>query len=122
MSFVDDLLAVQHEDTTAEQIRHRFVNLQERATLEAALSGRRTTESDRDSLRLGRLELDRRQKRAEADVEAVALRIRELNDRLYGSGISSPREAREIQEEVDRLLPRQDDLEERVLEIGRAHV
>ena len=117
MSLVDDLLAVQHEDTTADQIRHRLVNLQERTTLEAALSGRRTTESDRDSLRLGRLELDRRQKRAEAEVEAVALRIRELNDRLYGSGISSPREAREIQEEVDRLLPRQDDLEERVLEI-----
>ena len=55
MSLVDDLLAVQHEDTTAEQSRHRLVKLQERATLEAALSGRRTTESDRDSLRLGRL-------------------------------------------------------------------
>ena len=72
MSLVDDLLAVQHEDTTAEQIRHRLVNLQERATLEAALSGRRTTESDRDSLRLGRLELDRRQKRAEAVQSAIS--------------------------------------------------
>ena len=114
---VDDLLAVQHEDTTADQIRHRLANLPERVTLEAALGERRTTESDRDVLRLERLELDRRQKRAEADVEAVASRIQDLDDRLYGSGINSPREAREIQEEVERLKPRQEDLEERVLEI-----
>ncbi|MDG2907460.1 MAG: hypothetical protein P6D49_04075 [Acidimicrobiales bacterium] len=114
---MDDLLAVQHEDTTADQIRHRLANLPERVTLETALGERRTNESDRDVLRLERLELDRRQKRAEADVEAVASRIQELDDRLYGSGISSPREAREIQEEVERLKPRQEDLEERVLEV-----
>ena len=117
MSVVDDLLAVQHEDTTADQIRHRLANLPERATLEAALAEREATESGRDALRLERLELDRRQKRAEADVEAVLTRIQELNERLYGSGISSPKEAREIQEEIDRLKPRQDDLEERVLEV-----
>ncbi len=117
MSAVDDLLAVQQEDTTTDQIRHRLANLPERATLEAVLAERESTESDRDALRLERLELDRRQKRVEADVEAVVSRIQELNDRLYGSGISSPREAREIQEEVDRLKPRQDNLEERVLEV-----
>ncbi|MBC8364012.1 MAG: hypothetical protein H8E59_03305 [Actinobacteria bacterium] len=114
---MDDLLAVQQEDTTTDQIRHRLANLPERATLEAVLAERESTESDRDALRLERLELDRRQKRVEADVEAVVSRIQELNDRLYGSGISSPREAREIQEEVDRLKPRQDNLEERVLEV-----
>ena len=114
---VDDLITVQHEDTTADQIRHRLVNLPERAALEAALGERRTTESERDALRLERLELDRRQKRAEDNVEAVATRIRELNERLYGSGISSPREAREIQEEIDRLALRQDELEERLLEV-----
>jgi len=117
MSAVDDLLAVQDEDTTADQIRHRLAHLPERATFEAALAERHSIDADREGVRLERLELDRRQKRAEADVEAVVTRMQELNRRLYDSGISSPREAREIQQEVDRLTPRQDDLEERVLEI-----
>jgi len=117
MTAVDELFAVQDEDTAAEQIRHRLANLSEKAALEGARGTRGATESQLETTRLERLELDRRQKRAEADVDAVVARVDELNNRLYGSGITSPKEAREVQEEVDRLRPRQDELEERLLEV-----
>ncbi len=121
MTAVDELFAVQDEDTAAEQIRHRLANLPEKAALEAARGARGATESQLETTRLERLELDRRQKRAEADVDAVVARVDELNNRLYGSGITSPKEAREVQEEVDRLRPRQDELEERLRSAGVDH-
>ncbi len=114
---VEDLFAVQDGDTEIEQIHRRLSNLSERLLADKVRTERAAVERERDSRRLERLELDRRQKRAEADVEAVSVRIGELEARLYGSGISSPREAREIQVEAERLKPRQDELEERLLEV-----
>jgi len=113
---MDALFAVQDEDVIRGQVEHRRANLAERATLTAAEAARAATSAEVDRIGLERLEHARLQKRYEGEVAAVEARLAELDGKLYGGAITSPKEATSLQGEMGHLKKRQDDLEGQVLE------
>ncbi len=113
---MDALFAVQDEDVTRGQLEHRRANLAERATLNAAEAARAATSAEVERIGLERLEHARLQKRYEGEVAAVEARLVELDGKLYGGAITSPKEATSLQDEMGHLKKRQDDLEGQVLE------
>ena len=114
---MEGLFAVQAEDVLKGQLDHRRANLPERSALAAAEAVRTAIEAEVEGLDLERLDHARRQNRYEGDVAAVEARLAELYEKLYGGGITSPKEATSLQDEMGHLRRRQDDLEGQVLEI-----
>jgi len=114
---MEALFAIQAEDVVRGQLEHRRVNLPERTAVAAAETERASTTTQVQTLDLERLDYARRQHRYEGEVSAVEVRVAELNEKLYSGGITSPKEAASLQDEINHLLKRQDDLEGRVLEI-----
>ena len=115
MSDLSALLALQHLDTAADQLRHRRATLPERtllAGIDAELSrlraelGEAATEKDR---------LGAEQERLEAEVAQSEDKRRGLERRL--SSTSVPREAQAMSDEIDGLQARQRGLEDQLLEI-----
>jgi len=111
------LFAVQAEDVLKGQLEHRRANLPERTVLTAAEVARAETAAEAEGLGLERLEHLQRQNRYEGEVAAVESRLAELNEKLYSGGITSPKEATSLQDEMGHLRRRQDGLEGQVLEV-----
>ena len=120
MTFVDALFAVQDEDVLDGQLQHRFEKLPERACLADARANRAATAAENGELDLRRLDMLQRQHRIEGEVTAVEGRIVELDGKLYGSAITTAREASTLQEEIGHLRRRQDALESDILELMEA--
>ncbi|MDG2428660.1 MAG: hypothetical protein P8M16_09585 [Acidimicrobiales bacterium] len=114
---MDALFAVQDEDVIRSQLEHRRAHLPESAAVLAAETARVVTTTEFDRLGLERLDHIRRQHRYEGEVAAVETRLAELDGKLYGGAITSPKEATSLQDEMGRLRQRQDDLEGQVLEV-----
>jgi len=114
---VDALFAVQDEDVARGQLEHRQSHLPERTALDEAEATRQDTVTEVERIGLERLDHSRRQKRYEGEVVAVEARLADLDGKLYGGAITSPKEATSLQDEMIRLRKRQDDLEGQVLEI-----
>ena len=117
MVVVDALFAVQDEDVAQGQLEHRRSHLPERTALDEAEVARQATVTEVERIGLERLDHARRQKRYEGEVVAVESRLADLDGKLYGGAITSPKEATSIQDEMVHLRKRQDDLEGQVLEI-----
>ncbi len=117
MVVVDALFAVQDEDVARGQLEHRRSHLPERTALDEAEAARQATVTDVERIGLERLDHARRQKRYEGEVVAVEARLADLDGKLYGGAITSPKEATSLQDEMVHLRKRQDDLEGQVLEI-----
>jgi predicted nucleic acid-binding Zn-ribbon protein len=117
MSAMEDLFALQDEDVLTGQLKYRKARLPEADALVAAESARVQISSEVEDLRIERLDHARRQNRFEGEVAAVEARLAELDQRLYGSAITSPKEATTLQNEIASLRRRQNDLEGQVLEI-----
>jgi len=120
LSPAEALFCVQNEDTVLGQLHHRHEHLPERAELAALVARATELTAERDTRQIERLDLTRRQQRYEQEVAAVEARIAELDGKLYGGLITSPKEASSLQEEIGHLGSRQGDLEEQVLEIMEA--
>lgn len=114
---MDALFAVQDEDVIWGQLEHRRSHLPERDALADAEAARADTATRIERLGLERLDHARRQHRYEGEVAAVEARLVELDGKLYGGAITSPKEASRLQAEIGHLRKRQDDLEGQVLEI-----
>jgi len=114
---VDALFAVQDEDVAQGQLEHRRSHLPERTALDEAEVARQATVTEVERIGLERLDHARRQKRYEGEVVAVEARLADLDGKLYGGAITSPKEATSLQDEMGHLRKRQDDLEGQVLEI-----
>ena len=114
---MDALFAVQDEDVARGQLEHRRSHLPERTALDEAEVARQATVTEVGRIGLERLDHARRQKRYEGEVVAVEARLADLDGKLYGGAITSPKEATSLQDEMIRLRKRQDDLEGQVLEI-----
>jgi len=114
---MDALFVVQDEDVIQSQLQHRRAHLPESAAVVAAEAARVVTATELERLGLERLDHVRRQHRYEGEVAAVEIRLAELDGKLYGGAITSPKEATSLQDEMGRLRKRQDDLEGQVLEI-----
>ena len=120
MTSVDALFAVQDEDVLSGQLQHRFEQLPERARLVDARANQTATAAENEELDLKRLDMLQRQHRIEGEVTAIETRLSELDGKLYGGAITTAREASTLQEEIEHLRRRQDDLESDVLELMEA--
>ena len=117
MVVVDALFAVQEADVIRGQLEHRRSHLPERTALGEAEAARQVTANEVERIGLERLDHARRQQRYEGEVVAVEARLADLDGKLYGGAITSPKEATSLQGEMGQLRKRQDDLEGQVLEI-----
>ena len=120
MTSVDALFAVQDEDVLSGQLQHRFEQLPERARLADARTNQAATAAENGELDLERLDMLQRQHRIEGEVTAIETRLAELDGKLYGGAITTARGASTLQEEIEHLRRRQDDLESDVLELMEA--
>jgi hypothetical protein len=116
MTAFDDLLAAQELDTAIDQLRHRLDALPERdrqakahATLDALAVRRADAEARRDEVR-------REQRRHEDEVSSIEEKVAKVDAQLYGSGITSPKEAEAFQADLESLKRRQRNLEDLVIE------
>ena len=116
MSDFEDLLALQELDTTIDQLRHRLESLPERgeqARIERELEVLAVTtaavEERREVVR-------REQKRHEDEVATIEAKVDHVRHQLYDSGITSAKEAADLQADLDSLVRRQRDLEDLVIE------
>ncbi|MEC8872701.1 MAG: hypothetical protein VX889_01220 [Actinomycetota bacterium] len=119
MTAMDALFAVQDEDIIRGQLDYRRTHLSERQDVVTAEVERDETTTAIAGLELERLEHSRRQNRLEGEVAAIEARLAELEKKLYGSAITSAREATSLQDEIGHLRRRQDD-PDGVREVARA--
>ncbi|HIE67860.1 MAG: hypothetical protein ABGY22_04015 [Acidimicrobiales bacterium] len=114
---MEDLFALQDEDVLRGQLEYRRARLPEADAVLAAETVRVQMSAEVGDLQIQRLDHARRQNRFEGEVAAIEVRLGELDQRLYGSAITSPKEATALQNEIGSLRRRQDDLEGQILEI-----
>lgn len=111
------LLDLQAVDTVVAQRTHRRRTLPELAVIEAATARLAGLGDDVIRAQTAIGDLDREQKRLEADVEQVRARSARDEARLTSGQFSNPKELQGLQQEVQSLARRQGDLEEQVLEV-----
>jgi predicted nucleic acid-binding Zn-ribbon protein len=109
------LLALAAEDVVLAQLAHRRRTLPELAAVEAAQEAQRTLSDDVVRAETEVRDLDREQKRLEADVETV--RAREARDQARIDAGATAKEITGLQHELESLKRRQSDLEDQVLEL-----
>ena len=117
MTAMEDLFALQDEDVLRGQLEYRRARLPEADAVLAAETVRVQMSAEVGDLQIQRLDHARRQNRFEGEVASIEVRLGELDQRLYGSAITSPKEATALQNEIGSLRRRQDDLEGQILEI-----
>ena len=117
MTAMEDLFALQDEDVLRGQLEYRRARLPEADAVLAAEAVRVQMSAEVGDLQIQRLDHARRQNRFEGEVASIEVRLGELDQRLYGSAITSPKEATALQNEIGSLRRRQDDLEGQILEI-----
>jgi uncharacterized protein len=110
------LLALAAEDVALSQLAHRRRTLPENAAVTAAEEAQRVSSGDVVRAETEVRDLDREQKRLEADVETVRQRAARDRQRL-DNGSASPKEMTGLQHELESLARRQGDLEDQVLEL-----
>ncbi|HEY6532814.1 MAG TPA: C4-type zinc ribbon domain-containing protein [Acidimicrobiales bacterium] len=117
MSDLDDLLALQANDTTADQLRHRRETLPQRSRLVELVQERAAVEAGVVDPRARRDELAREQLKLEDEIGRIESKRVQVDKQLYGEGLTSPKEAQALQADLESLKRRQDFLEEQVLEL-----
>ena len=114
------LLSVQDHDTRIDQLRHRLDTLPERAALATRQQGRKRIDDQRETLQMRQLELRRKLKRNEDELDALEDRAKREHDRLYSGEVTGTRELLTLQEEVDGLRSRCSGMESDALELMEA--
>ncbi len=109
------LLALADEDVALTQLAHRRRTLPEVAAVEAAVEAERGFAEAEVRAGTEVSDLDREQKRLEADVDTVRQRAARDQSRI-DSGAATPKEITSLQSELQSLARRQSDLEDQVLE------
>ncbi len=120
MSGFDELLRLQDHDIVIDQITHRQASLPERPALAAARAAVADIDGRIATTRARRDELARDEKRLADEVAIVEAKATDVNDKLYGGTITSPKELQAFQEDYDSLKRRQNELEEHEIEIMEA--
>jgi uncharacterized protein len=110
------LLDLQAADTALAQLAHRRETLPELATISAADARLVELTGDLVRAQTAVTDLDREQRRMEADVDQVRLRSDRDQQRMR-SGAMPAKELESLQHEVQTLARRQSDLEDGVLEL-----
>jgi hypothetical protein len=111
------LLDLQAADLALDQLANRRSNLPEIAELEALAAEHMKIRDAEVTVTTEIADLEREQRRADADVEQVRQRKDRDKRRLDTGQVSSPKELENLQSEIASLERRQDVLEEAELEI-----
>ena len=117
MSDLERLLELQENDTATDRARHRRATLPELAAiaeLDATESNLRTSIAGPTEERAA---LAREQKRLEDEVATLSAKIAKVSHRLYDEGLTSPKEAQDLQADLDSLQRHQRTLEDQILEL-----
>jgi uncharacterized protein len=117
VSGFDELLRLQDHDIVIDQITHRQATLPERPALTAAIAAVADIDARIATTRARRDELARDEKRLADEVATVETKATDVNDKLYGGTITSPKELQAFQEDYDSLKRRQRELEDHEIEI-----
>jgi len=111
------LLSLQEHDTHIDQLQHRRATLPERTDLAEAEKSLAELEAEANGIQ-GKLDaVGRDQKRREDEVASVEAKIVEINDTMYGGGVTSPRELQTMQEEIESLRRRNATIEDEIIEL-----
>ncbi len=111
------LFRVQELETTVQQLDHRLTNLPEQVELDRARSAVQTNQTGVDDAEARRYEFARSQARKEEDLAAVEARIADQDAKVYGGGVTGPRELQALQDEIAGLRVRAATVEDEILEV-----
>lgn len=111
------LLDVCELDSRALQLRHRRAHLPQAAVVAELQASKKTTDDAVRDARVTRDDLERVQKKADADVEAVKTRRRRDQERMDSGAISSAKDLERMQHELTTLDRRISVLEDEELEV-----
>ncbi|MCP5026610.1 MAG: hypothetical protein GY929_10030 [Actinomycetia bacterium] len=111
------LFRIQELETIVHQLDHRLTHLPEQAELDRAGAAAQANQAGVDDAEARRYELARNQKRQEDDLAAVEGRIAALDAKVYGGGITSPRELQALQDEIAGLRDRASAVEDEILAV-----
>ncbi|MEU0267540.1 C4-type zinc ribbon domain-containing protein [Nocardioides sp. NPDC006303] len=111
------LLDVCELDSRALQLRHRRAHLPQTAVVAELQASKKTTDDAVRDARITRDDLERVQKKADADVEAVKTRRRRDQERMDSGAISSAKDLERMQHELATLDRRISVLEDEELEV-----
>ncbi|MEU0316540.1 C4-type zinc ribbon domain-containing protein [Nocardioides sp. NPDC006273] len=111
------LLDVCELDSRALQLRHRRAHLPQAAVVAELQASKKTTDDAVRDARVIRDDLERVQKKADADVEAVKTRRRRDQERMDSGAISSAKDLERMQHELVTLDRRISVLEDEELEV-----
>jgi predicted nucleic acid-binding Zn-ribbon protein len=116
MASLDQLLVLQEHDTSAEQLRHRRATLPVRDQLSAQQQEQADVEQRVAEVQAERDDVARTQKRLEDEVAAVEAKVADVHQKLYGGGVTSPRELQALQDDEASLKRHQTNVEDKVIE------
>jgi predicted nucleic acid-binding Zn-ribbon protein len=111
------LLDVCELDSRGLQLRHRRAHLPQAAVVAELQASKKTTDDAVRDARVIRDDLERVQKKADADVEAVKTRRRRDQERMDSGAISSAKDLERMQHELVTLDRRISVLEDEELEV-----
>lgn len=112
----ESLFELQRLDTETQRLRHRRVNLEQRATLEAALIEQAEHQVQIDAVGAARVEVAARQRRHEDEAQIVATKVEADVARLYGGEVQGVKELEALQHEIVGLRERQAGFEDQAIE------
>ncbi|GGR65384.1 putative nucleic acid-binding Zn-ribbon protein [Nocardioides luteus] len=111
------LLDVCELDSRALQLRHRRAHLPQAAVVAELQAAKKTTDDAVRDARVARDDLERVQKKADADVEAVKTRRRRDQERMDSGAIGNAKDLERMQHELANLDRRISVLEDEELEV-----
>lgn len=111
------LAQVQDLDVKLDQIDHRIEHLPERDTRASTNAQLNVLGAEAASLDVQIADLERRQRRHEDEVALVEAKRAQNSQRLYGSHLTSPKEAEALTAEAEALGRRQNEIEDQILEL-----
>ncbi|MCU0269040.1 MAG: C4-type zinc ribbon domain-containing protein [Acidimicrobiales bacterium] len=116
MSELERLLDLQDHDTTLDQLHHRRATLPVRERVRANEAALTDLARQRAAVQARRDELDRRQRRAEDEAASIEAKAGDVDRKLYGGTVTSPRELQALQDDLAALRRHQRELEDQALE------
>lgn len=116
MADLDQLLVVQSHDTAVDQLEHRREHLAERVEADRLRSAVAEAGQALNTARKALGEAEAVGDSLQSEVGEADARIAEIEKRMFGGAVSSPRELESMSEEVAHLKERRSGLEDRALE------
>jgi len=104
-------------DTRLSQLRHRSGNLPEVIELAAIEEDVSDAKEKLTHLESEISQIKKEQKRLEHEVISLETKIAKSNDALYGGGLTSPKEAEALQDEIKSVQRRQTIVEDQIIEL-----